>query len=235
VLRSRRTTRISTALALAGATVAGSLAMSASPAAAAKQVDPVLLVHGFTRTSADFGTMIAALKADNYPDDRIFTIDYNSFAPNAYTATLIAAKVDAIRAQTGAEKVDIVAHSMGSFGARYYLKNLGGTAYVDDFVSIAGPNHGTVTANTVECGFLPSCVEMRPDSAFLTQLNSGDETPGDVKYLTFWSSCDDLVVPAAQSTPLEGAKNRETKDCLGHMALAVDDDVIKRTVNAVHS
>jgi triacylglycerol lipase len=106
---------------------------------------------------------------------------------------------------------------------------------VDDFVSIAGPNHGTVTANTVQCGFVPSCVEMRPGSAFLTQVNSGDETPGDVDYLTFWSTCDDLVVPAADSTPLEGAKNRETKDCLGHMALAVDEDVIKRTVNAVHS
>jgi triacylglycerol lipase len=102
-------------------------------------------------------------------------------------------------------------------------------------VSIAGPNHGTVAAYKPECGALPSCVEMRPDSPFLGQLNAGDETPGTVNYATFWSSCDDLVINAGTSTPLDGAKNRETKDCMGHMALAVSDEVIKRTVSFVHS
>jgi triacylglycerol lipase len=235
VLRSARAPRVLGSLALIGATAVGSLAMSSSPVAAAKKVDPVLLVHGFTRTSADFGSMITELKANNYPDDRIFTIDYNSFAPNAYTATLVASKVQSILAQTGAEKVDIISHSMGAYSTRYFLKNMGGAAVVGDFVSIAGPNHGTVAAYTPQCGAIPSCVEMRPDSPFLAQLNAGDETPGDVNYATFWSSCDDLVINAGTSTPLEGAKNRETKDCMTHMALAVDDDVIKRTVNFVHS
>jgi triacylglycerol lipase len=232
VLRSR----VLRSLALTGAALAGSVAATAAPASAepGKNVDPVLLVHGFTRTSADFATMIAELERSGYPADRIFTIDYNSFAPNAYAGHRIAAEVDAIRARTGAGKVDIVAHSMGAFGARYFLKNLGGAAVVGDFVSIAGPNHGTVTADTATCGLIPSCVEMRPGSAFLAQLNEGDETPGAVKYLTFWSTCDDLVVPAAESTPLEGAKNRETP-CLGHMALAVDEDVVKRAVNFVRS
>jgi triacylglycerol lipase len=236
VIRSSRTPRVLGSLALLGATVAGSVALSTGPASAAKKVDPVLLVHGFTRTSADFGSMIAELKANDYPDDRIFTIDYNSFAPNAYTATLVAAKVQSILAQTGADKVDLITHSMGAYSTRYFIKNMGGDKVVGDFVSIAGPNHGTTAGtDSPQCGALPSCVEMRPGSAFLTQLNTGDETPGDVRYLTFWSSCDDLVVPAAQSTPLEGAKNRETKECMGHMTLAVDEDVIKRTVNFVHS
>jgi triacylglycerol lipase len=233
--RSPRTPRLLGSLALIGATAIGSIAVNATPAAAAKKVDPVLLVHGFTRTSADFGTMIQALKDKSYPDDRIFTIDYNSYAPNAYTATLVKAKVDAIRAQTGADKVDIVAHSMGAYGSRYFIKNLGGADVVSDFVSIAGPNHGTVAADTPECGTLPSCVEMRPKSPFLAQLNAGDETPGNVRYATFWSSCDDLVINAGASTPLDGAKNRETKDCMGHMALAVADEVIERTVSIVHS
>ena len=172
--RSPRAPRLVGALALIGATTVGSIAVSATPVAAAKKVDPVLLVHGFTRTSADFDTTIAALKDKKYPDDRIFTIDYNSFAPNAYTATLVAAKVQSILAQTGAEKVDIVAHSMGAYSTRYFIKNLGGAAVVGDYVSIAGPNHGTVAAYTPQCGALPSCVEMRPDSPFLAQLNAGD-------------------------------------------------------------
>jgi triacylglycerol lipase len=35
----------------------------------------------------------------------------------------------------------------GGLSSRYYLKNLGGQASVDEWVSIAGPNHGTGTAN----------------------------------------------------------------------------------------
>jgi triacylglycerol esterase/lipase EstA (alpha/beta hydrolase family) len=38
---------------------------------------------------------------------------------------------------------------MGALNSRYYLKNLGGTSYVDDFVSVAGTNHGTTTASLV--------------------------------------------------------------------------------------
>jgi triacylglycerol lipase len=235
VLRIPRAPGLIGALTLVGATAVGSIGMASTPAAAAKKVDPVLLVHGFTRTSADFDTMITALKAKKYPDDRIFTIDYNSFAPNAYTATLVKAKVGAILAETGAEKVDIISHSMGAYSTRYFIKNLGGAAVVGDFVSIAGPNHGTVAAYTPECGALPSCVEMRPDSPFLAQLNAGDETPGDVNYATFWSSCDDLVINAGTSTPLDGARNRETQECMGHMTLAVSDEVIERTVSFVHS
>jgi triacylglycerol lipase len=153
VSSTSRSPRFFGSLALIGATVAGSIAMSATPAAAlppstagsalAKRVEPVLMVHGFTRTSADFSTLIAEYKKQGYPDSKIFTLDYNSFAPNAYTATLVAAKVQAILAQTGAKKVDIVAHSMGAYSTRYFIKNLGGDKLVESFVSLAGPNHGT--------------------------------------------------------------------------------------------
>jgi triacylglycerol lipase len=239
MIRSSRTPRLLGSLALAGATLTGALALTTGPASAgggrfeellARRIKPVLLVHGFTRTSADFASTITELKRQGYPDSKIFTIDYNSFAPNAYTATQIKARVDAIRAGTGATKVDIIAHSLGAFGSRYYIKNLGGADVVGNFVSLAGPNHGTVNADTAQCGAIPSCAEMRLDSPFLTQLNAGDETPGKVRYLTFWSSCDDLVVPAGDSVPLRGALNIQTRECLTHMQLPVDPQVVSATV-----
>jgi triacylglycerol lipase len=237
MIRSPRTPRLLGTLALAGATLAGTLALGTAPVSAgrlddliARRTKPVLLVHGFTRTSADFGSTIVELKKQGYTDAQIFTIDYNSFAPNAYTATQIAAKVQSIRTTTGADKVDIITQSMGAYGARYFIKNLGGAAVVDTFVSLAGPNHGTTTTNTPQCGYIPSCVEMRPGSAFLTDLNAGDETPGRVKYVTFWSTCDDVVLPPGDSVPLKGAINIRFPKCLTHMQLPVDPDVMTAAV-----
>lgn len=236
-------------IALAGMTLGASVAFAAAPAGAVDGTttvdvyasttatatdrhDPVLFVHGFTRTSADFDAYKARYIQNGWQANRLFTIDYNSFQPNVYTAYEISAKVDQILAQTGAAKVDIVAHSMGSYGSRYYIKNLGGAAKVDAWVSVSGPNHGTLAAYSAECAPIPSCVEMQPTSPFLTQLNSGDETPGDVRYFTVWSKGDDLVFPA-NSTTLDGAKNWENDEGLGHMATAVDPETIIHTRNFV--
>ncbi len=74
---------------------------------------------------------------------------------------------------------DFTAHSMGGLNSRWFVKFAGGTEKVDDWVSLAGPNHGTETAGL--CSLLdPPCAEMLPGSEFLTTLNDGDETPGSV-------------------------------------------------------
>jgi triacylglycerol lipase len=101
---------------------------------------------------------------------------------------------------------------MGGLSSRYYLKNLGGQAKVDDWVSLAGPNHGTSTAYFC---FSTACSEMRPGSSFLNALNSVDETPGTtVNYGTFWSNCDEVINPDS-SVLLSGATNTGV-GCLSH-------------------
>jgi triacylglycerol lipase len=230
-------------LALAGTAIAGSVALASSPASARSEKAgedhvPVLFVHGFTRSSADFDAYKAKFIQTGWSADRLFTIDYNSYYPNVYAALAIRAKVAEIRATTGALKVDIITHSMGAYGTRYYLKNLGGTEFVDTFVSVSGPNHGTSTATVESCVFpgtttpIPSCQEMVPESTFLTQLNSGDETPGDVKYVTLATPGDDLVKPFS-STALGGAKNHVSDQILTHMQYAVTDEAINLSRNAV--
>jgi triacylglycerol lipase len=231
-------------LLLTAAVVTGSVATTAPPTsatevamepiAAVTKHDPVLFVHGFTRSSADFAPFIERYVRNGWSADRLYTIDYNSFYPNAYTGALIAGKVAQIRAETGAAKVDIVAHSMGNMGTRFYLKNLGGTAFVRDYVSISGPNHGTLAAYTPECAAIPSCAEMQPTSAFLAQLNDGDETPGAVNYYTVWSTGDDLIFPA-ESSKLDGAWNWQHPLPLTHMEVAVDEETIVQSRNFVRS
>jgi triacylglycerol lipase len=64
---------------------------------------------------------------------------------------------------------------------------------------------------------------MRPGSSFLSQLNSGDESPGAVRYGTWWSPCDSVINPDS-SVPVAGATNTQTA-CLGHSDLYADATV----------
>ena len=181
---------------------------------------PVLFVHGFNSDGSIWSPMMNRFKQDGWTDAQLFSWSYDSFKSNAVTADLLRQKVDAILAQTGATQVDIVSHSMGALSSRYYLKNLGGTAKVDAWVSLGGPNHSTDFA--LACS-TASCIEMRQGSSFIKALNSGDETPGAVRYATWWSPCDAVINPNS-SVPLSGATNTKTS-CLTHSSLYGDATV----------
>lgn len=176
--------------------------------------DPILFVHGLGGSAADWNPVIARLKADGWTDRELSAATYSSSVSNESIAQTIRARVDSVLAASGAAKVDIVAFSMGSVSSRFYIRYLGGETKVDAWVSVAGPNHGTQTAN--QCGFIP-CIEIRPGSAFLSALNAGDETPGTVRYATWWSPCDQTIIPNS-SVILAGAVNTETA-CLPHTGM----------------
>ncbi|HST70033.1 MAG TPA: alpha/beta fold hydrolase [Solirubrobacterales bacterium] len=211
---SRRLTAIVVAVALctAGAAFA--------PAALAKE--PILFVHGWSESSSAWKTMIANFEKDGYAKSELSAYSYNTSTSNKTTAeTEVKSRVEALKKATGATKVDIIAHSMGSLNTRWYIKFVaGGEANVDDWVSLGGPNHGTDFANFC---FSTACVEMRVGSKFLGELNAGDETPGAVNYGTWWSPCDEIINPDS-SVPLSGATNTQTA-CISHAALRTDSTV----------
>lgn len=179
--------------------------------------DPIVFVHGWNASASTWNTMVTRFKADGYTAQQLVAFSYNTSQSNATTASLIAKKVDSVLAATGASRVDLVSHSMGALSARYYVKNLGGAAKVDAWVSLGGPNHGTSTAYAC---LQTSCLQMWPKSSFLNGLNTGDETPLSPRYATWWSPCDEVINPHS-STPLSGATNTQTS-CLSHSALHED-------------
>lgn len=189
---------------------------------------PILFVHGYNSSASAWDTMVANFKAAGYADTELHRWSYNYRQSNATTAEEVRSRVDSILAQTGWDKVDIVTHSMGGLSSRYYLKNLGGDTKVDDWVSLGGPNHGTDTARF--CGDV-SCKEMRIGSAFLAALNSGDESPGDPLYATWWSPCDSVINPDS-SVSIVGATNTQTA-CISHSALRTDVGVFGQVRDAV--
>jgi triacylglycerol lipase len=191
--------------------------------------DPILFVHGWNSNSSTWTTMVNRFAADGWTTAELNNWSYNTSQSNATTAGQIQTKVDQILAATGAAKVDLISHSMGGLSTRYYVKNLGGGAKVDDWVSLGGPNHGTDTANFCVS---TACSEMRVGSTFLKSLNSGDETPGTtVNWLTWWSPCDEVINPDS-SVALSGATNRQTA-CLSHSALHEDATVYAQVRDTV--
>jgi triacylglycerol lipase len=196
---------------------------AASPASSFAQ-DPILFVHGYLESSSLWKTMISRFEKDGYPSSYLSAYSYNTSQSNKVDAEKeVKSHVESLLKATGASKVDIIAHSMGSLNTRWYIKFLGGESKVDDWVSLGGPNHGTETANAC---FSTSCVEMRLGSTFLKELNEGDETPGTVSYGTWWSPCDEFINPDS-SVLLTGATNTETA-CISHVALTTDETVYKQ-------
>lgn len=190
--------------------------------------DPILFVHGWMSTSAAWNTMVGRFKADGWTDAEIANFTYNSAQSNAVTAQLIKTKVDSILAATGATRVDIITHSMGTLSAHYFVKYLGGDGKVDALVSLGGTNHGTLTASFCK---QTSCAEMRYYSSFVNSLNAGDESWGSPRYATWWSSCDEVVYPQ-QSTVISGANNTKTA-CLKHSQLHDDATVYSQVKSLI--
>lgn len=192
----------------------------ATPSAAAAERNPVIFVHGLTGADWHWDEMIGDFRRDGYRADELYAWNYDYTRSNKVTAQHLAAYVDDVLARTGAGKVDLVGHSNGGMNTRWYLKFIGGTAKVDDYVSLASPQHGIDSAYS--CGWT-TCHELRPGSEFLTTLNAGDETPGAVHYGTWRSPCDAGIQPP-ETAMLKGATNTETA-CIGHLAFLSDDTV----------
>lgn len=160
---------------------------------------PILLVHGtFTWGEEQFGWSwlpeLDALGRDwcvvTYPD--------RGFGDMQVSAEYVAHAVLAIHDVTG-DRVDMAGHSQGALMPRWALKYWPSVnTVVDDFVMLAGPNHGTAVAGSG--GFsmqMPEAFwQMRQGSAFVTTLNAGDESPGDVSYTSIYTAEDELVQPS---------------------------------------
>lgn len=215
--------RLPTVLTALVATLAGVTLAVASPAGPAHAADrnPIVFVHGYGGDDWNWTLMADRFTRDGWSAGALFAWDYDTAQDNAVTARQLASFIDQVRARTGAAKVDVVTHSMGGLSSRHYLKFLGGTAAVDEWVSIGGPNHGTNAAYLCSDR---SCADMRFGSPFLTALNGGDETPGAARYGTFWSSCDEVINPDT-STVLAGAVNHHLSGCIGHLSLLVSWEV----------
>ncbi|MEU0130148.1 alpha/beta fold hydrolase [Streptomyces sp. NPDC006289] len=228
-------TLLSSASTAGAAQPAGTAPAPASQAGAAVQPlstsTPVVFVHGYTGNASNWVTAMSVFQLNGWSSSKLFAYEYNSYGNNITNAQGLATFVNNVKSRTGASKVAIVNHSMGGLVSQYYLKVLGGNTSVSHLASIAGANHGTTFAGA--CLIYTTCQQMYPGSSFISQITSGDETPGDTRYATWYSACDGVILPYT-STRLSGATNNNVA-CQTHIGYLADTIVLGQIARFVAS
>ncbi len=195
---------------------------------------PILFVHGNGDSSALWITTLWRFESNGYPRERLFTIDYPyptardddtipqpSRSSTEEQRAQLAARVDAVLAQTGAAKLILIGNSRGANSIRNYVKH-GGAAKVSHVLLGGGVNHGVYSAPG-------SNSEFNGMSAFMQELNAGSEVVPGVQFLTIRSdkfdkyaqptlasggpsgiSYDGPELKGAKNVVLDGIDHRET-------------------------
>jgi triacylglycerol lipase len=109
---------------------------------------PIVVVHGFLGSAdklASFNSQITdALTADGH---RVYRAELPPFGSVAMRGKVLATEVDRVLQETGASKVNIVAHSMGGLDARELVSVLGYGDRVASLTTVSTPHRGSRIAD----------------------------------------------------------------------------------------
>ncbi len=91
------------------------------------------------------------------------------------------------------QKLDFIGFSLGGIVTRYFVQRLGGLARTNRLLTVAAPHFGTWMAYASK---LPAAVQLRPNSAFLRDLNADAELLDSVHFISIWNPLDLMVLPS---------------------------------------
>ena len=186
---------------------------------------PVLLLHGVLCNAGVWRPFMRWLAHRGVAP--VYTLSYGPpLASIERFAEQTASTIAAIRAATGADKVIVVAHSMGGLVARAYLRRFDPSA-VARLITIATPHEGSVLA---WLAFGQSMAQLRPGNPWLSALGTprGENLPPIV---SLWSWHDSMVAPQTSSR-VDFAENVELAG-IGHTALLRDREVFERVLEEI--
>ena len=187
---------------------------------------PVILVHGVLVNDGVWLSLRRFLLRHGVAP--VYTLNYGPPLEGIeWFARQLHARIDKIRTATGAERVVLVAQSMGGLVARAYLRRFG-SARVAQLITIGTPHHGSMLAYS----FPGTCLaQMHPGSAWLVELNRDEDAPAPVPITSIWSRHDSMVLPQASSV-LACADNIALIG-VAHNALVSDDRVLQLVVEEI--
>jgi triacylglycerol lipase len=164
---------------------------------------PVVLVHGFMYTGRRMEPLARYLRKRGW-EAHTFTMSPSwGQAPIEHLAQQLASYLD--RTFPPETPINLVGFSMGGLTCRYYVQRMGGMSRTEHLVTISSPHHGTLAAHWLN---RPGCVQMRPDSNFLKDLNHDVEELRQVKFASIWTPLDLMILPATSSRTGVGSERK---------------------------
>lgn len=209
--------------------------------------EPVIFIHGNSDSAAGWKNSIEHFAKQGYKPSEMYAMTWGPSDPKQasqqhhsreYTEE-VRAFIQAVKEYTGAEKVDVIGHSMGVTLARKAIQGGDGfdpyegrkyslgkamTDSVDTFVGIAGANRGLASA-AFTGDLFPTTNRisgLHPGSELLKDLNAVNHDEGSHVY-SMWSHVDQLVGVglAGATSPIPGQDGQKVYGTypFGHMGL----------------
>ena len=164
---------------------------------------PILLAHGASaydgKPICGWGRIPAALEACGA---RVYFGAQDGWGSVEHNAAMLAARIEAICASEGCEKVNIIAHSKGGLDARCAASSLGAGARIASISTVGTPHHGSETLDII-CKAPPALFAAAARVVDTLARWYGDEAP------------DFLSVGRLFTTEAMEAFNRANPDCPG--------------------
>jgi hypothetical protein len=215
------------ALALSLALVGGAAGCTAPPRT------PVVFVHGYLIGPGSMGPAVAQFEAAGYPAANVFVFDY--FVDQDRSVTVIAPKLAAfvsdVLARTGASRVDVLSHSLGSLVTKQCIIVSGCQDKVSHWMSLAGVDNGTEVELVKPPLHSDSNEDVQGRTPVIANLQSHWCRLVDqgVKVEVQWTPTDGIVVPPERSREPAPAVNLQVAS-LNHITIVGDPPVIAETV-----
>lgn len=179
---------------------------------------PVVFVHGYTQSRANFLRIARELTRRGFED--LYGFNYPSLRSVRVNAERLARFVEKVTTECKADRIDLVCHSMGGLVALDYLFTEEGARRVARCVAIASP-YGGVSWK----GPIPGAAGADLRRGFvLPEKHEEDFGP---RLLSIYSTHDNVVNPARTSS-LAAFGGRDVEvGSMGHFAILFDPKVAK--------
>lgn len=187
---------------------------------------PVIFVHGFLHNLSGSCFLFERLKRKGWT--HLYALNLGNPITHSihdYTQKL-AAFVEEVRKESGAEKVILIGHSMGGVVSANYALDPANQDAVAKVVTLGSPHQGTIAAHLGKV-FSPCARDMLPNSSQVKNLKKMDEENKKVPVLCVGAAIDALILPSS-SAFLNGplvTSERVTEE--GHLSLMYSDKVFR--------
>jgi len=178
---------------------------------------PIVLVHGYTQNRGTFVGIARSLAAAGAGP--IYGFNYWSLQPLRRSFIGLSKFVRRILRETGAKKIDIVAHSMGGLVALECVRAM--PRRIRRVVTIASPHKGVLWSGPVVGA---GVAELRAGSRF---LRARESRVLGVPVLSIASTHDNIVHPASQASLAHRGGRDLVIEGPGHLGILFDAEAMR--------